>query len=200
MEKELNKLGKIFESKTGIKSSKKKLQDLDQTRKENDLSLEQVEKNLEKITESQALKLTTNSIVRAGHQPSMIAFGERKAQADLARAMSSGQLNKITGHKFKAESEAVSTIFPELWHKRAQTLAQDFGTNIEMAQTYLKSLSDQDFVRGTQKYEGTNYKNWLEAQGFVPEETKAQEAQTVAQCFNDIEIIDEYIQLPELPF
>ena len=202
-EKELDKTIKTYEEGTGTKVTAKTKAKLEKNMHEHGLSIEQVEKNVEKIIESPALKLTTNSIARAGHPTSVLAFAEREALAKFRRAEQAGELNKALEQKFESEHDAVKHLFPESIEDRAQSLANEHGDALEMAQDYLAGLSDQRFIEGSKAYEGQNYRAWKEARGFTP----LQPAVSSGQCEIEQTFYKEpkqpkidFSDLPDLPF
>ena len=173
-EKELEKICEDFAKETGIKVTPKAKAKLKKNMQDNGLSVKQVAKNVNKILASPALKLTTNSIARAGHQTSLLVFGEREALNKFKRAAQAGQLNQELGHKFKSEHDAIKYLFPEILAERAQSLADEHRDTIEMAQGFFASLCDKDFVHLMNNYAGKEYRNWKAQSGFVPKEPEPQ--------------------------
>ena len=173
-EKELNKVCEEFSEATGTKVTASSKVKLKKNMKDNGLDIEQVAKNVKKILTSPALKLTTNSIARAGYQTSLLVFGEREALNKFKRAAQAGQLSQELGHKFKSEHDAIKYLFPEILEARAQSLADEHGDTIEMAQGFFASLCDKDFVHLMNNYAGKEYRNWKAQSGFVPKEPEPQ--------------------------
>ena len=201
-EKELEKICEDFAKETGTKVTPKAKAKLKKNMKDNGLSVKQVAKNVRKIINSPALKVTTNSIARAGHQASLLAFGEREALRKFKIAAQAGELNKELGHKFKSEHDAIKFLFPELLEQRAQKLVAEYNGSIEMAQEFLASLCDNDFVQQSFRYEGNEYREWRGTSKFVSSEPMAQLAQTgteVTQAPMAQPAID-FSDLPDLPF
>ena len=201
-EKELNKVCEEFSEATGTKVTASSKAKLKKNMKDNGLSVKQVAKNVRKIINSPALKVTTNSIARAGHQASLLAFGEREALRKFKIAAQAGELNKELGHKFKSEHDAIKFLFPELLAQRAQKLVAEHNDPIEMAQEFLASLCDNDFVQQSFRYEGNEYREWRGTNKFVSSEPMTQLAQTgteVTQAPMAQPAID-FSDLPDLPF
>lgn len=165
-QEEINKISKEFSESTGINVTPKAKKQLEKNMLDNGVTAEQVSKNVKKIAESPALKLTTSSLARAGFQPSTLAFGERKANTEFLRAMQAGELNKATGHKFETEYDAVNYLFPDTLDSRAQNLSREHNDPIDLTQKYLRSLCDIEFVQRSQRYEGQEYREWKASQGF----------------------------------
>ena len=173
-EEELEKIFTDFAKETGTKVTPKAKDKLKKNMKDNGLDIKQVAKNVKKILSSPALKLTTNSIARAGHQTSLLVFGEREALNKFKRSAQAGQLNRELGHKFRSEHEAIKYLFPDMVEARAQSLAAEHNDPIELAQRFLASLDDSDFVRLMNNYAGSEYRNWKAQTGFVPQDPKPQ--------------------------
>ena len=198
-EEELNRTINSFETGTGIKVTPKAKSKLERNRSENGLSIEQVEKNVTMIIESPALRVTTTSIARAGHQASVLAFAERQELAKFKRAAQAGELNKSLGNKFKSEYDAQKTLLPDVVESRAQQLDCYQQDPVEQGQQYLASLSDQEYVARSFRYEGEHYRAWKESNGLVS--SKVEELTTMA---NDYQEPDQpkidFSDLPDLPF
>ena len=65
-------------------------------------------------------------------------------------------------------------MFPDLLEERAQSLADEHGDTIEMAQGFFASLCDKDFVHLMNNYAGQEYREWKAQTGFMPQEPEPQ--------------------------
>ena len=133
---------------------------------------------------------------RAGHQTSLLVFGEREALNKFKRAAQAGQLNQELGHKFKSEHDAIKFLFPEILAERAQSLAAEHNDTIEMAQGFFASLCDKDFVRLMNSYAGQEYRDWKAQAGFVPQEPEPQ-LPAMAQTGTEASQIDFVPPMPK---
>ncbi|NRA43319.1 MAG: hypothetical protein HRU09_00005, partial [Oligoflexales bacterium] len=103
--------------------------------------------------------------------------------------------------KFKSEHDAIKFLFPELLEERAQSLAAEHNDTIEMAQGFLASLCDKDFVHLMNNYAGQEYREWKAQAGFVPPAPKAQEFQTAQPDLAPMaQPKIDFSDLPDLPF